>query len=233
MGHIELAKPVLNVGYLNGVPSRIGILLDIEPSKIREVANCFNSIVTEPGSTELKYKQILNDKEYREVIEKYGEDAFRAEFGSVGIKEILSNINLEEELKQVTEKLKTASGHENLYLEEKRGLLKVLIENSARPEWMVFDVIPVIPPEFRPVTILHNNKLKISDISNNYRKIVRRNIRIKRLIEMKAPEIIIRSENKMLQKEVDALINEYRIKRRTNMTCSSMYNSMLCYEDNE
>ena len=232
MGHIELVKPVLNVGYLSGLPSRVGILLDIDPVSIRKVIDCLSFIVIEPGDTKYKYKQIICDKEYSNVIRKIGSDSgFKAECGSSGIKKILSDINIKEELKQASIELQDAKGHEKQYLEEKIYLLHLFLRNNARPEWMVFDVIPVIPPDFRPVDKLKNNKIKISEISKKYMKVVYRNNRMKTLIELGAPEIIIRNENKYLQKAVDDLVNQYRIKIQSSLSCLPLNDSILDYED--
>jgi len=210
MGHIELVTPVSHIWYFKGVPSRIGTLLNISIKKLEQVLYFTSFIVTDPGTTEFEYKQVLNDREYREAVEKYGSKAFKAGMGAEVIKELLSQIDLEKESKELKVLLKNSKGQKKLSLAKRLGLVDSFINTGARPEWMILDVLPVIPPELRPMVPLDGGRFATSDLNDLYRRVINRNNRLKKLIELGAPEIICRNEKRMLQEAVDALIDNGR-----------------------
>ncbi len=210
MGHIELVTPVSHIWYFKGVPSRIGTLLNISIKKLEQVLYFTSYIVTDPGTTEFEYKQVLNDREYREAVEKYGSKAFKAGMGAEVIKELLSQIDLEKESKELKVLLKNSKGQKKLSLAKRLGLVDSFINTGARPEWMILDVLPVIPPELRPMVPLDGGRFATSDLNDLYRRVINRNNRLKKLIELGAPEIICRNEKRMLQEAVDALIDNGR-----------------------
>ncbi len=210
MGHIELVTPVSHIWYFKGVPSRIGTLLNISIKKLEQVLYFTSFIVTDPGTTEFEYKQVLNDREYREALEKYGSKAFKAGMGAEVIKELLSKIDLQKESDELKVLLKNSKGQKKLNLAKRLGLVDSFIRTGARPEWMVLDVLPVIPPELRPMVPLDGGRFATSDLNDLYRRVINRNNRLKKLIELGAPEIICRNEKRMLQEAVDALIDNGR-----------------------
>lgn len=210
MGHIDLATPVSHIWYFKGVPSRIGTVLNISIKKLEQVLYFTSFIVTDPGTTEFEYKQILNDREYREAIEKYGPNAFKAGMGAEVIKELLSQVDLEKESKELKEELKKSKGQKKLNLAKRLGLIDSFLRTGARPEWMILDAIPVIPPELRPMVPLDGGRFATSDVNDLYRRVINRNNRLKKLVELGAPEIICRNEKRMLQEAVDALIDNGR-----------------------
>ncbi len=210
MGHIDLVTPVSHIWYFKGVPSRIGTLLNISIKKLEQVLYFTSFIVTDPGTTEFEYKQILNDREYREAVEKYGSKAFKAGMGAEVIKELLADIDLEKESKELKEILKKSKGQKKLNVAKRLGLVDSFISTGAKPEWMILDAIPVIPPELRPMVPLDGGRFATSDINDLYRRVINRNNRLKKLIELGAPEIICRNEKRMLQEAVDALIDNGR-----------------------
>ncbi len=210
MGHIELVTPVSHIWYFKGVPSRIGTLLNISIKKLEQVLYFTSFIVTDPGTTEFEYKQVLNDREYREALEKYGSKAFKAGMGAEVIKELLSKIDLEAESKELKVLLKNAKGQKKLNLAKRLGLVDAFLKTNARPEWMILDVLPVIPPELRPMVPLDGGRFATSDLNDLYRRVINRNNRLKKLVELGAPEIICRNEKRMLQEAVDALIDNGR-----------------------
>ncbi|MBQ8451611.1 MAG: DNA-directed RNA polymerase subunit beta' [Clostridia bacterium] len=210
MGHIDLVTPVSHIWYFKGVPSRIGTILNISIKKLEQVLYFTSFIVTDPGTTEFEYKQILNDREYREAIEKYGPKAFKAGMGAEVVKELLSKVDLEAESKELKAELKKAKGQKKLALAKRLGLIDSFIKTGAKPEWMILDAIPVIPPELRPMVPLDGGRFATSDINDLYRRVINRNNRLKKLIELGAPEIICRNEKRMLQEAVDALIDNGR-----------------------
>ncbi len=210
MGHIELVTPVSHIWYFKGVPSRIGTLLNISIKKLEQVLYFTSFIVTDPGTTEFEYKQVLNDREYREALEKYGPKAFKAGMGAEVIKELLSKIDLEAESKELKVLLKNAKGQKKLNLAKRLGLVDAFLKTNARPEWMILDVLPVIPPELRPMVPLDGGRFATSDLNYLYRRVINRNNRLKKLVELGAPEIICRNEKRMLQEAVDALIDNGR-----------------------
>ncbi len=210
MGHIELVTPVSHIWYFKGVPSRIGTLLNISIKKLEQVLYFTSFIVTDPGTTEFEYKQVLNDREYREAVEKYGSKAFKAGMGAEVIKELLSQIDLEKESKELKVLLKNSKGQKKLSIAKRLGLVDSFINTGARPEWMILDVLPVIPPELRPMVPLDGGRFATSDLNDLYRRVINRNNRLKKLVELGAPEIICRNEKRMLQEAVDALIDNGR-----------------------
>ena len=210
MGHIDLVTPVSHIWYFKGVPSRIGTILNISIKKLEQVLYFTSFIVTDPGTTEFEYKQILNDREYREAVEKYGPKAFKAGMGAEVIKELLSKVDLEAESKELKAQLKNSKGQKKLAIAKRLGLIDSFIRTGARPEWMILDAIPVIPPELRPMVPLDGGRFATSDVNDLYRRVINRNNRLKKLIELGAPEIICRNEKRMLQEAVDALIDNGR-----------------------
>ena len=210
MGHIELVTPVSHIWYFKGVPSRIGTLLNISIKKLEQVLYFTSFIVTDPGTTEFEYKQVLNDREYREALEKYGPKAFKAGMGAEVIKELLSQIDLEKESAELKVILKNSKGQKKLNTAKRLGLVDAFIKTGARPEWMILDVLPVIPPELRPMVPLDGGRFATSDLNDLYRRVINRNNRLKKLVELGAPEIICRNEKRMLQEAVDALIDNGR-----------------------
>lgn len=210
MGHIDLVTPVSHIWYFKGVPSRIGTILNISIKKLEQVLYFTSFIVTDPGTTEFEYKQILNDREYREAVEKYGPKAFKAGMGAEVIKELLSKVDLEAESKELKAQLKNSKGQKKLAIAKRLGLIDSFIRTGAKPEWMILDAIPVIPPELRPMVPLDGGRFATSDVNDLYRRVINRNNRLKKLIELGAPEIICRNEKRMLQEAVDALIDNGR-----------------------
>ena len=210
MGHIELVTPVSHIWYFKGVPSRIGTLLNISIKKLEQVLYFTSFIVTDPGTTEFEYKQILNDREYREALEKYGSKAFKAGMGAEVIKQLLSEIDLQKESDELKVLLKNSKGQKKLSVAKRLGLVDSFLRTGSRPEWMILDVLPVIPPELRPMVPLDGGRFATSDLNDLYRRVINRNNRLKKLTELGAPEIICRNEKRMLQEAVDALIDNGR-----------------------
>ena len=210
MGHIDLVTPVSHIWYFKGVPSRIGTILNISIKKLEQVLYFTSFIVTDPGTTEFEYKQILNDREYREAIEKYGPKAFKAGMGAEVVKELLSKVDLQKESDELKVQLKNSKGQKKLALAKRLGLIDSFIRTGANPEWMILDAIPVIPPELRPMVPLDGGRFATTDVNDLYRRVINRNNRLKKLIELGAPEIICRNEKRMLQEAVDALIDNGR-----------------------
>ena len=209
MGHIELAAPVSHIWYFKGIPSRMGLLLDLSPRILEKVLYFANYIVTDPGFSPLAQNQILTEKEYRDMREKY-EDDFSAGMGAEAIKELLSKIDLEELSEQLHAELKEASGQKKLRIIKRLEVVEAFRLSGNRPEWMIMDVIPVIPPEIRPMVQLDGGRFATSDLNDLYRRVINRNNRLKRLIQLNAPDIIVRNEKRMLQEAVDALIDNGR-----------------------
>ena len=209
MGHIELAAPCSHIWYFKGIPSRMGLILDISPKILEKVLYFAAYIVTDPGDTPLEKNQILSEKDYRDYREKY-EDDFRAGMGAEAVKELLEGINLEELSVQLREELKTASTQKKLRLVKRLEVVEAFRESGNNPAWMVMDVLPVIPPDIRPMIQLDGGRFATSDLNDLYRRVINRNNRLKRLIQLHAPDIIIRNEKRMLQEAVDALIDNGR-----------------------
>ena len=209
MGHIELATPVSHIWYFKGIPSRMGLLLDISPRILEKVLYFAAYIVTDPGETPLAQNQILSEKEYRDMREKY-EDDFRAGMGAEAVKELLQQIDLEQLSEQLHTELKTTSGQKKARIVKRLEVVDAFRLSGNKPEWMVIDVLPVIPPEIRPMVQLDGGRFATSDLNDLYRRVINRNNRLKRLMELKAPDIIVRNEKRMLQESVDALIDNGR-----------------------
>ena len=209
MGHIELAAPCSHIWYFKGIPSRMGLILDISPKVLEKVLYFAAYIVTDPGDAPLARNQILSEKEYRDMREKY-EDDFRADMGAEAVKELLEQIDLEALSVQLREELKTASAQKKLRLVKRLEVVEAFRESGNKPSWMIMDVLPVIPPDIRPMIQLDGGRFATSDLNDLYRRVINRNNRLKRLIQLHAPDIIIRNEKRMLQEAVDALIDNGR-----------------------
>ena len=207
MGHIELATPVSHIWFFKGVPSRIGIILDMSPKQLDEVLYYVSYVVLDPKNTEFTYKQIIRDREYREALEKYGPNGFRAGMGAEAIKELLNNIDLEKERDELTEIMHSSKGQKKLKATKRLEIVEAFIKSGNKPSWMILDVVPVIPPDLRPLVQIDGGKFAASDLNDLYRRVINRNNRLKKLIELGAPEIIIRNEKRMLQEAVDALFD--------------------------
>ncbi len=211
MGHIELASPVAHIWFLKSLPSRIGLLLDMTLKDLERVLYFENYVVTEPHMTPLKLHQLLTEEEYIRAQDEYGEESFAAKIGAEAMKEMLSQINLEEEVEQLRVELReTSSEARRKKLVKRLKLVEAFIESNSRPEWMILDVVPVIPPELRPLVPLDGGRFATSDLNDLYRRVINRNNRLKRLIELRAPDIIVRNEKRMLQEAVDALFDNGR-----------------------
>ncbi len=211
MGHIELAAPVAHIWFLKSLPSRISILTDIPMKALERVLYFESYIVIEPGLTPLGVNELLTEEQYQEAIDEYGEDSFRAGIGAEALKEILASIDLEAERKSIREELKdNASEAKRKKLIKRLKIIEAFINSNTKPEWMVLDVLPVIPPELRPLVPLDGGRFATSDLNDLYRRVINRNNRLKRLIELHAPDIIIRNEKRMLQEAVDALFDNGR-----------------------
>ncbi|MBB6218954.1 DNA-directed RNA polymerase subunit beta' [Anaerosolibacter carboniphilus] len=209
MGHIELAAPVSHIWYFKGIPSRMGLLLDMSPRSLEKVLYFASYIVTNPGETALSYKQLLSEKEYREYRDKYG-NAFKASMGAEAIKDILKQIDLEKLSKDLRLKLRDSSGQKRIRTIRRLEVVEAFKKSNNRPDWMILDVVPVIPPELRPMVQLDGGRFATSDLNDLYRRVINRNNRLKRLLDLGAPDIIVRNEKRMLQEAVDALIDNGR-----------------------
>ena len=209
MGHIELAAPVSHIWYFKGIPSRMGLMLDITPRMLEKVLYFANYIVIDPGFTPLEKCQILSEREYRDMREKY-EDDFKAGIGAEAIKELLQQIDCEQLAAQLREELKSASGQKKAKLVKRLECVEAFRQSGNRPEWMVIDILPVIPPELRPMVQLDGGRFATSDLNDLYRRVINRNNRLKILQQLNAPDIIVRNEKRMLQEAVDALIDNGR-----------------------
>ena len=209
MGSIELAAPVSHIWYFKTIPSRMGLVLDITPKALEQVLYFSQYIVTDPGTTPLEKKQLLNEKQYRDMREKYEND-FEAGMGAEAIKKLLCEIDLEESCNELREELENASGQKRIKILKRLEVLEAFRQSGNRPEWMILDVIPVIPPDLRPMVQLDGGRFATSDLNDLYRRVINRNNRLKRLLELHAPDIIVRNEKRMLQEAVDALIDNGR-----------------------
>ena len=209
MGHIELAAPVSHIWYFKGIPSRMGLLLDISPRILEKVLYFASYIVTDPGFSPLAKNQILSEKEYRDMREKY-EDDFEAGMGAEAVKKLLADIDLEQLSEQLRAELKDASGQKKMRIVKRLEVVDAFRLSGNKPEWMIIDVLPVIPPELRPMVQLDGGRFATSDLNDLYRRVINRNNRLKRLIQLNAPDIIVRNEKRMLQEAVDALIDNGR-----------------------
>ncbi|MCH4000279.1 MAG: DNA-directed RNA polymerase subunit beta' [Lachnospiraceae bacterium] len=209
MGHIELAAPVSHIWYFKGIPSRMGLILDISPRVLEKVLYFANYIVLDKGETDLEYKQVLSEKEYQEAKEKWG-TKFRAGMGAEAVKELLIAIDVEKEYEELKAELNEATGQKKARLIKRFEVIQAFRESGNEPSWMILDCIPVIPPDLRPMVQLDGGRFATSDLNDLYRRIINRNNRLKRLLELGAPDIIVRNEKRMLQEAVDALIDNGR-----------------------
>ena len=212
MGHIELAAPCSHIWYFKGIPSRMGLILDISPKILEKVLYFAAYIVTDPGDAPLTLNQVLSEKEYRDMREKY-EDDFKAGMGAEAVKDLLEQIDLDALSEQLREELKTASSQKKLRLVKRLEVVEAFRESGNKPSWMIMDVLPVIPPDIRPMIQLDGGRFATSDLNDLYRRVINRNNRLKRLLQLSAPDIIIRNEKRMLQEAVDALIDNGRRNR--------------------
>ena len=212
MGHIELAAPVSHIWYFKGIPSRMGLILDLTPRVLEKVLYFASYIVLDPLDTDLEYKQVLSEKEYQDNIEKYGRNTFRVGMGAEAIKELLCAIDLEKECEELSTELKNdnTKGQKRAKIVKRLEVVESFRASGNRPEWMIMDVIPVLPPDLRPMVQLDGGRFATSDLNDLYRRIINRNNRLKRLLELGAPDIIVRNEKRMLQEAVDALIDNGR-----------------------
>ncbi len=212
MGHIELAAPVSHIWYFKGIPSRMGLILDLTPRVLEKVLYFASYIVLDPLSTDLEYKQVLSEKEYQDNVEKYGRNTFRVGMGAEAIKELLCAIDLEKECEELSTELKNdnTKGQKRAKIVKRLEVVESFRASGNRPEWMIMDTIPVLPPDLRPMVQLDGGRFATSDLNDLYRRIINRNNRLKRLLELGAPDIIVRNEKRMLQEAVDALIDNGR-----------------------
>ncbi|WP_028552022.1 DNA-directed RNA polymerase subunit beta' [Paenibacillus sp. UNC451MF] len=209
MGHIELAAPVSHIWYFKGIPSRMGLALDMSPRSLEEIIYFASYVVTDPGDTPLEKKQLLSEKEYRSYREKYGY-AFQAGMGAEAVKKLLQDIDIDKEVETLKEELKTAQGQRRNRAIKRLEVMEAFRNSKNMPEWMVLDVLPVIPPELRPMVQLDGGRFATSDLNDLYRRVINRNNRLKRLLDLGAPDIIVQNEKRMLQEAVDALIDNGR-----------------------
>ena len=210
MGHIELAAPVAHIWYFKGIPSRIGLMLDVSPRSLERVIYFASYIVTDKGTSGLTKAQVLSEKEYHEAVEKYGNGSFKAEMGAEAIKKLLEEIDLDKLSEKLKKELEKASEQKKAKLVKRLDTVESFRLSGNRPEWMVMSVVPVIPPDLRPMVQLDGGRFATSDLNDLYRRVINRNNRLKRLLELGAPEIIVRNEKRMLQESVDALIDNGR-----------------------
>lgn len=210
MGHIELAAPVSHIWYFKGIPSRMGLILDMSPRALEKILYFASYVVLDPKETPLLKKQLLNEKEYRESIDKFGEESFSAGMGAESIKKLLQEINLDEMSEELKSELETSTGQKKVRIIRRLEVVESFRKSGNRPEWMIIDVIPVIPPDLRPMVQLDGGRFATSDLNDLYRRVINRNNRLKKLLDLGAPDIIVRNEKRMLQEAVDALIDNGR-----------------------
>ena len=215
MGHIELATPVSHIWFFKGVPSRMGLVLDMSPRDLEEVLYFVSYVVINPGNAPLEKKQTLSDKEYRIYYEKYG-NGFKVGMGAEAIKKLLQEVNIDEEIDKIEKELEGAQEQKRTRLLKRLEILDSFRESGNKPEWMILDCIPVIPPELRPMIQLDGGRFATSDLNDLYRRVINRNNRLKKLLELGAPSIIVQNEKRMLQEAVDALFDNGR--RGRNVT---------------
>ena len=213
MGHIELAVPVSHIWYFKGIPCRMKMLLDMSPKELEQVLYFAAYVVIDPGTTTLQKKQVLSDKEYREYQEQFGEKSFRAGMGAEAIRELLCEIDLEQLDKELREEVETSGGQKRANAVKRLEVVEAFMKSGNRPEWIILTVLPVIPPELRPMVQLDGGRFATSDLNDLYRRVINRNNRLKRLLELRAPDIIVRNEKRMLQEAVDSLIDNGRRSR--------------------
>ena len=209
MGHIELAAPVSHIWYFKGIPSRMGLILDLSPRVLEKVLYFASYIVLDAGETDLEYKQVLSEKEYQDARDTWG-NKFRVGMGAEAIKELLEAIDLEKDAEELKAGLKDSTGQKRARIIKRLEVVEAFRESGNEPSWMIMDAIPVIPPDLRPMVQLDGGRFATSDLNDLYRRIINRNNRLKRLLELGAPDIIVRNEKRMLQEAVDALIDNGR-----------------------
>ena len=210
MGHIELAAPMSHIWYFKGIPSRMGLLLDMSPRSLEKILYLASYVVVDAGETGLTEKQLLTEKEYRTAVEKYGYGSFEVGMGAEAVKKLLQNIDLETESKELRAELKESTGQKRIRTIRRLEVVEAFKKSGNKPEWMILDAIPVIPPDLRPMVQLDGGRFATSDLNDLYRRVINRNNRLKRLLELGAPDIIVRNEKRMLQEAVDALIDNGR-----------------------
>ena len=210
MGHIALAAPVSHIWYFKGIPSRMGLILDISPRILERVLYFASYVVLDPMETGLNYKDVLSEKEYRDAVEQYGYGNFRVGMGAEAVYELLSNIDLEKEYTDLRGELDSSSGQKRARIVKRLEVVEAFRSSGNKPEWMILSHLPVIPPDLRPMVQLDGGRFATSDLNDLYRRIINRNNRLARLLELGAPEIIVRNEKRMLQEAVDALIDNGR-----------------------
>ncbi len=210
LGHIKLAAPVSHIWYFRGIPSRMGLILDMSPRSLEKVLYFAAYIVTDPGDTPLSKKQVLADREFREAVEKYGKNAFKAKMGAEGVKALLAEIDTVKLAAELREDFRTSSGQKKVRIVKRLEVVEAFKKSGNRPEWMILDVLPVLPPELRPMVQLDGGRFATSDLNDLYRRVINRNNRLNKLLQLGAPEIIVRNEKRMLQEAVDALIDNGR-----------------------
>ena len=210
MGHIELAAPVAHIWYFKGIPSRIAVMLDISPRNLEKVIYFASYVVTDKGNTGLEKCQVLTEKEYHEAEEKYGKGSFKAKMGAEALRELLEQVDLDELSAELLKELEKTSEQKRTKLVKRLDTVEAFRQSGNRPEWMIMNVVPVIPPDLRPMVQLDGGRFATSDLNDLYRRVINRNNRLKRLLELGAPEIIVRNEKRMLQESVDALIDNGR-----------------------
>ncbi|MBR3843774.1 MAG: DNA-directed RNA polymerase subunit beta' [Christensenellaceae bacterium] len=210
MGHIELAAPVSHIWYFKGIPSRMGLLLDMSPRNLEQVLYFASFVVIDKGNTNLENKQLLSDRELHEARETYGADAFKAGMGAEAVKELLKQIDLEKTSKELKDEINNSTGQKRARAVKRLEVVEAFRKSGNRPEWIILDVLPVIPPEIRPMVQLDGGRFATSDLNDLYRRVINRNNRLQRLLQLKAPDIIVRNEKRMLQEAVDALIDNGR-----------------------
>ena len=209
MGHIELAAPVSHIWYFKGIPSRMGLILDMSPKVLEKILYFASYVVLDKGQTDLEYKQVLTEKEFQEARDKWGA-RFRAAMGAEAVKELLLAIDVEKEYVELNAQMEEATGQKRARIIKRLEVIEAFRESGNQPSWMVMDCIPVIPPDIRPMVQLDGGRFATSDLNDLYRRIINRNNRLKRLLDLGAPDIIVRNEKRMLQEAVDALIDNGR-----------------------
>ena len=210
LGHIKLAAPVCHIWYFRGIPSRMGLILDMSPRNLEKVLYFAAYVVVDPGLSRFSARQVINEKEYREAIEEFGKNAFRAKMGAEAIKELLAAINVSQLAEELREDFRTSSGQKKVRIIKRLEVVEAFKKSGNRPEWMILDVLPVLPPELRPMVQLDGGRFATSDLNDLYRRVINRNNRLNKLLQLGAPEIIVRNEKRMLQEAVDALIDNGR-----------------------
>src|SRR5699024_4021338 len=209
LGHLELAAPVSHIWYFKGIPSRMGLVLDMSPRALEEVIYFAAYIVTDPGDTPLEKKQLLSEKEYRTYYDKYGK-SFKAKMGAEAIRKLLQDIDLDKEVEALKEELNTVSGQRRTRAIRRLEVMEAFRNSGNDTSWMILDVLPIIPPEIRPMVQLDGGRFATSDLNDLYRRVINRNNRLKRLLDLGATSIIVQNEKRMLQESVDALIDNGR-----------------------